>query len=260
MKPIWIGSSWKMNKTSSEVNLFCEHIKQALNGSTTQIQMFVIPPFPYVKMVHEQLSDSGFLLGVQNICWDKEGPYTGEISAKMASDINATLVEIGHSERRAMFGETDETVNLKVHAALDQKLTPLICVGDTAQDKEWRVSAEAIIRQVKIALYGLNVDQVKKVLIAYEPVWAIGDNGVPASPAEAEYGLKKIRNALADIYSPEIAQSITLLYGGSVHQDNAASLLEQENVDGLFIGRAAWQPEGFMQLINIAKSYNNSRI
>ncbi|WED28764.1 triose-phosphate isomerase [Vibrio sp. DW001] len=261
MKPLWIGSSWKMNKTSGDVDVFCQHMKEALVGSDFQmeIQMFVIPAFPYVKTVYDQLNDSGVLVGVQNICWDEAGPYTGEVSARMADDLNASLVEIGHSERRAMFGETDQTVNLKVHAALSERLTPLVCVGDTAQEKEWCVSAEAIVRQVKIALYGLSIEQVKKVLIAYEPVWAIGEFGIPASPEEAEAGLLEIRNALAECYSPELARSMTLLYGGSVHQGNAKDLLAQTNVDGLFIGRSAWQPESFLQLIGIAENYNKTR-
>ncbi|WED24762.1 triose-phosphate isomerase [Vibrio sp. JC009] len=255
MKKIWLGSSWKMNKTSAEVAAFCETIQPILEETPDAIQTFLIPPFPYVREVAEKLSKYGTRIGVQNICWAKEGAFTGEVSADMAKDIGATIVEIGHSERRAMFNETDATVNKKVRASLLAGLKPLICVGDSADEKRWGVSAESIVRQVKIALFGISREELKNVIIAYEPVWAIGESGVPASPHEAEDGLKAIKEALIDMYGREDAQQIVLLYGGSVHQDNAAELIQQPSIDGLFVGRAAWNAQGYAALLSIVESY-----
>lgn len=189
----------------------------------------------------------------------KEGAYTGEISADMAKDIGASLVEIGHSERRQLFNETDETVNKKVRAALDAGLSPLICVGDTAEEKRWGVSAESIVRQTKIALYGVKAEELNRVIIAYEPVWAIGEHGVPATSEEAEQGLNTIKNALITRYGNPEAQSVVLLYGGSVNQSNAAELIRQPSIDGLFVGRSAWEAEGYRALLSIAQSYCEQR-
>ncbi|KHT58331.1 triosephosphate isomerase [Photobacterium gaetbulicola] len=255
MKKIWIGSSWKMNKTSSEVTTFCDAITPILEQVPGTIQTFLIPPFPYVREVAEAVDRYGTCVGVQNICWAAQGAFTGEISAGMAKDIGALIVEIGHSERRQMFNETDETVNRKVRAALGTGLKPLVCVGDTAEEKRWGVSAEAIVRQVKIALFGLSKDELHNVIIAYEPVWAIGEQGVPASPYEAENGLYTIRQALIDMFGEDKAQQIILLYGGSVHQDNAAELIAQPSIDGLFVGRAAWDAEGYAELLSIVGCY-----
>ncbi|GAL31130.1 triosephosphate isomerase [Vibrio variabilis] len=251
MKKVWLGSSWKMNKTNEEVGRYCQLIKPHLSNLSADLQTFLIPPFPYVKQVETALSETRCLAGVQNVGWASSGPYTGEVSVDMAKDIGASLVEIGHSERREWFGETDATVNKKVILSLNTGLRPLICVGDTADEKCWGVSAESIVRQVKIALHGVSAEQVTKVLIAYEPVWAIGEHGIPASTEEAEMGLAAIRSGLTTLYDSEIAQSVPLLYGGSVNIHNAKMLLRQPNIDGLFVGRTAWQPEGFARLIQL---------
>ncbi|MDG3087881.1 triose-phosphate isomerase [Vibrio hannami] len=256
-KKLWIGSSWKMNKTSSEVERFCEQILPVLNDLPDQIQSFLIPPFPYAQKVAQELESVTTRIGVQNICWAESGPFTGEVSCAMAKDIGASIVEIGHSERRYWFGETDDTVNKKVRATLDSGLSPLVCVGDTADEKQWGVSVESIVRQVKIALYGIEKVELGRVLVAYEPVWAIGENGIPATPHEAEEGLKAIYDALVSVYGELDANKVTLLYGGSVHQDNAEELIQQPTIDGLFIGRAAWQPEGYAEILSIASRYTS---
>lgn len=251
MKKIWLGSSWKMNKTHDEVARYCQLIKPHLSNISADLQTFLIPPFPYVKQVTATLGETQCLTGVQNVGWATSGPYTGEVSVDMAKDIGATLVEIGHSERREWFGETDATVNKKVLLSLNAHLRPLICIGDTTDEKRWGVSTESIVRQVKIALHGVSPEQVSRVLIAYEPVWAIGEQGVPASTEEAEIGITAIRTALKTLYGARIAQSVPLLYGGSVNISNAKMLLRQPNIDGLFVGRTAWQPEGFSRLIQL---------
>ncbi|MDR9828196.1 triose-phosphate isomerase [Vibrio sp. FNV 38] len=251
MKKVWLGSSWKMNKTSEEVERYCREVNPALLEPDLSLQTFLIPPFPYVERVTQLLSDTPCLTGVQNIGWAVNGAYTGEVSAMMAKDIGATLVEIGHSERRQWFGETDSTVNQKVRQALNIGLKPLVCVGDTLDEKQWGVSKESIIRQVKIALYEVSGEQASQVLVAYEPVWAIGDAGIPATTQQAETGIAAIRTALVELYGGELASQMVLLYGGSVNLDNAQSLISQPNIDGLFVGRAAWTAEGYRALINL---------
>ncbi len=257
MKKLWLGSSWKMNKTSSDVAGFCDAIASSLATAPAGLQTFLIPPFPYVEQVTRALTRPGTLTGVQNACWAESGAFTGEVSMTMARDIGASLVEIGHSERRALFNETDETVNLKTRAALAANLRPLVCVGDTLQEKHWQVSLESIVRQVKIALHCVEPGQLSQVILAYEPVWAIGESGIPATAAEAESGLASIRQALIQMYGEQAAHGVTLLYGGSVNPDNAQELVQQPSIDGLFVGRSAWEAEGYAQLIDLIRPYCN---
>ncbi|MGL6261895.1 triose-phosphate isomerase [Vibrio sp. WXL210] len=259
MKKVWLGSSWKMNKTEAEVVEYCRSIAPVLNNISHELQTFLIPPFPYVKQAGTLLAQTPCLTGVQNIGWAEQGALTGEVSVSMAKDIGATLVEIGHSERRQWFGECDETVNKKVILSLKAGLVPLICVGDSAEEKRWGVSAESIVRQVKIALYGVEPADLTKVMIAYEPVWAIGEGGSPASAQEAEAGMSAIRCALTSCYGAEIAHLIPLLYGGSVNLDNAQTLIAQPNIDGLFVGRTAWQADGFARLVELVSEVMMSK-
>lgn len=254
MKKIWLGSSWKMNKTSTEVAKFCIDVEPFLQRTSNKIQSFFIPPFPYVEALNKTLGKHDSYIGVQNIGWAEAGAFTGEVSALMAKDIGADIVEIGHSERRKLFNETDGTVNKKVNSAISQGLRPLICVGDTADEKHWQVSVESIIRQVKIALFDIDPKQLDKVIIAYEPVWAIGEHGTPATAIEAENGLRAIKHSLIETYGKEEASKIVLLYGGSVNCDNAAELIQQPSIDGLFVGRAAWDASGYAKLLAIVES------
>lgn len=254
MKKVLIGTSWKMNKTLNEALTFCDTLKKEIPANLpNHIQPFIIPPFTAVREVTKFIHDNNIncLTGVQNMHFAEQGAYTGEISPLMVKDTGATLVELGHSERREFFGETDLTVHKKVNAALNHQLRPLVCIGDSLQDKEWQASAEVVIKQMKAALAGLNAQQVTNVIIAYEPIWAIGEHGIPATPTQAEFIHAQLRAALSSMYNAETAEKITLLYGGSVNQENAAALIKQPNIDGLFIGRAAWQAEGFCQILSI---------
>lgn len=254
MKKIWVGTSWKMNKDRHAAEAWASAVAPALKQCSVHVQPFVIPPFPYLSLIADKFAFQPIQVGAQNIGWQDEGAFTGEVSPLMVRDCGATIVEIGHSERRAMFGETDHTVNLKVHAALKHGLTPLVCVGDSAQEKQWRVSAESVIRQVKIALHGVNHEDLTKVILAYEPVWAIGEHGTPATKEEAESIHCAIRHALAESYGHDIAREMVIVYGGSVNLTNASELLDQDDIDGLFVGRTAWQAEGYCELLSIANS------
>ncbi|WP_413735726.1 triose-phosphate isomerase [Sodalis sp. RH21] len=251
MKKYLIGTSWKMNKTLGEALDYCAILAKG-GPLPDRLQPFVIPPFTAVREVTRALQRAGLncLTGVQNMHFADRGAFTGEISPLMVKDTGATLVEMGHSERREFFGETNETVRLKAAAALSHGLTPLICIGDSLQEKCWGVSKETVIRQMKAALAGLRPEQVAGVIIAYEPIWAIGEQGVPATPEEAQAIHRQLYHALAESYGAEIADRVPLLYGGSVNHDNALTLLALDHVDGLFVGRAAWEGESYRRLLD----------
>jgi triosephosphate isomerase len=183
--------------------------------------------------------------------WADGGAFTGEISPLMISDCGAQLVEPGHSERREYFAETDYSVNKKVLAAFRHGLRPLICVGETLAEKEFDVAEPSVQRQVKIALHGVPPDRVPSVMIAYEPVRAIGDTGSSAEPGYANHIHGIIRDAIAVTYGPQISRKIRILYGGSVNFGNAESFIQQPEVDGLFLGRASWEVDSFTELIKL---------
>lgn len=256
MKPIWLGTSWKMNKPFTEAMAWCETLAQQLPETLhPDIQPFVIPPFTAIHPVSQYLQQHKIpcLTGAQNMHEAEEGAWTGEISAAMLAETGATLVELGHSERRGAFNESDAAINRKVHAALRHGLRPLVCIGDSAEEKRWHVSRETVVRQMKIALYGLNEQQALQTLVAYEPVWAIGEYGTPAAPEQAGDIHQALRQALCEIFGEQTGQRIPLLYGGSVNLQNSVELLQQNDVDGLFIGRAAWDANGYCKIVQRVK-------
>jgi triosephosphate isomerase len=259
---LWIGTSWKMNKTLAEARAWTEGLLAGLPdvdpttpGSAIRgVQPFVIPSFTATTLVRDVLGDvatAPALLGVQNAHWEDKGAWTGEVSVPQAKDAGAQIVEIGHSERREFFGETVETTRLKVRAALRHGLTPLLCIGESAEVKDAGRSAEFILSQAAGALDGLSDDELARVVIAYEPIWAIGEKGRPATVPE----LTDQFDALGERYGDAVAG---ILYGGSVNLDNAADLLGIEHVTGLFVGRTAWEIDGYLQLLRIAAAHMRS--
>lgn len=252
MEQIWIGTSWKMNKPLSQAMAWCETLTERLPGLVhPRIQPFVIPPFTAIQPVSQYLQQHAIpcLTGAQNMHEAESGAWTGEISAAMLVETGATLVELGHSERRGAFNETDGAINQKVHSALRHGLRPLICIGDSADEKRWQVSRETVVRQMKIALYGLSEEQVLNTLVAYEPIWAIGEYGTPATPEQAGEIHHALRQALCETFGSETGSRIPLLYGGSVNRQNAVELLLQSDINGLFIGRAAWDADGYCDIV-----------
>lgn len=241
-----------MNHSLREAETYVQTLSTFLTRTPTRAQVFLVPPFTALARVCHLLVDTPVLVGAQNMHWKDQGAYTGEISPAMIKDCGAHIVELGHSERRAEFGETDWTVNLKVLAALRQGLIPLVCVGERAREKEFGVAREFVVRQVKIALHGVPPGEMGRVWLAYEPVWAIGEAGVPAKPDDANGIHGAIRDAVAELYGNSIASEVPILYGGSVNRDNALSFLRQPSIDGLFIGRAAWQVQGLIEIIQLA--------
>lgn len=259
MKKIYIGTSWKMNKTLAEALLFCEQFKTFYPENLKScIQPFVIPSFTCVREVSHYLLNNNIncLTGAQNMYFQDSGAFTGEISPIMVKDTGAKIVEIGHSERRANFGENDLAINKKVKAALKYGLTPLVCIGDSSEEKSWGVSAEVVVKQMKIALFEIDKQQATQVIIAYEPIWAIGENGIAATPEEAEYIHQQLRSALIKLYGKQIANQMILLYGGSVNLKNSTLLIVKPNIDGLFIGRSAWQAKGFCNILSAINQQN----
>lgn len=247
---LWIGTSWKMNKGLSEARQFVRGLSERLReNSFGGVQPFVIPSFTAVAAARDELgADSPVLLGVQNAHWEDHGAWTGEVSVAQAKDAGAQLVEIGHSERREHFGETVETTRLKVAAALAHDLIPLLCIGESAEVKDAGESARFILEQAAGALDGLPAEQLSRVLIAYEPIWAIGERGRPAT-------VEELRQPFAELEREYGGRVRGLLYGGSVNADNADDLLGIEPVDGLFIGRAAWELPGYLQLLVLAAAH-----
>ncbi|MEZ5666501.1 MAG: triose-phosphate isomerase [Alphaproteobacteria bacterium] len=244
----WVGTSWKMNKTLAEAEAFADALLRAPRPDDPSLVRFVIPPFTAVREVKRRLAGSDVLVGAQTMHWDDSGAWTGEISPVMLRDCGADLVELGHSERRTHFGETDEAIGRKVAAALRHGLVPLVCIGETAAEKDRGATASVLERQVHGALAGVDALAAGTVLLAYEPVWAIGAGGVPASPdyAQAQHAL--IRRIAAEA----CGAALPVLYGGSVTLENCAALAARPAIDGLFVGRAAWDAEGYLAIVDRA--------
>lgn len=245
-RTFWVGTSWKMNKTLAEARTFAEGLKAADGGRDPRIQRFVIPPFTAVREVKALLASTSVKVGAQNMHWADEGAWTGEVSPLMLKDCNLDLVELGHSERREHFGETDETVGLKTQAAVRHGLVPLICIGETLADREGGRAAEVLEAQVRGALSRLDGGQKQAdILLAYEPVWAIGENGIPATADYADARHAEIAAVAAEV----LGRRIPCLYGGSVNPGNCEELIACPNIDGLFIGRSAWKVEGYLDIL-----------
>ena len=242
----WIGTSWKMNKLRADAQTFAGELVTSTVAQTQSCQPFVIPPFPYIAEVAQILSGTNVKVGAQNMHWADQGAWTGEVSPLMVKDCGATLVEIGHSERRTHFGETDETVALKTLAALKHDLTALVCIGDTKAEYDAGQTAQALEQQVRGLLKYVAKDGLGKVIIAYEPVWSIGEGGIPATPEFANEQHIKIAGLVKAI----IGGAVPILYGGSVNPQNCVALASQSHIDGLFIGRSAWDVKGYIGIIN----------
>lgn len=251
-KRLLFGTNWKMHKTVDEATAYSKRLVDLMPqlGTNNNMQLFVIPPFTAIQAV-QQVSQGRFWVGAQNMHWSEWGPFTGEISAPMLRELSVDLVELGHAERRQHFNETDSAVNRKVETALRFGLRPLVCVGEEAADKEYGVERETIARQVKIALNGVKPADAGNLIIAYEPGWAIGDTGTVAEVEWVRDVTAFIRALLTDLFGSEVAFSIPVLYGGSVTTQDAAQLLTTSEVDGLFVGRAALDPESFCEVVKV---------
>lgn len=247
MKKRWVGSGWKMNLLSPEVEAFCRDLRAGLPRISMAVEMFVVPAYPYLQMVAEQLKGTRVHVAAQNMHWEERGAYTGEVSPAMLRDVGVSLVELGHHERRTLFHESDEDINRKVHAALQHGLRPVICVGE-AENVGAAQAAGIVMEQMRGALAGVSSRALREILFAYEPGWAIGTSGAPA-PRDYVAGMHTaLRRGIATLYGEEVAAAVPVLYGGSVGEDNAAAYLDESAVSGLFVGRAARTADGFLRL------------
>jgi triosephosphate isomerase len=241
---VWIGTSWKMNKTLAEARAFASGLQGA--AVDARIQPFVIPPFTAVREVKAMLAETRVKVGAQNMHWADEGAWTGEVSPLMLKDCGLDIVELGHSERREHFGETDETVGLKTEAAVRHGLIPLICIGETLAEREAGRAQVVLEAQVRGALGKLTATQHSApILLAYEPVWAIGVNGIPATSDYADARQAEIISVAQDV----LGRKVPCLYGGSVNPGNCEELITCPHIDGLFIGRSAWNVAGYLDIL-----------
>jgi triosephosphate isomerase len=252
MRQFIIAGNWKMHKTNQEARQLIEALKE----KTRQIRktgIVVCPPFTALNTVTDLLKDNMIRLGAQNMHWEEKGAFTGEIAATMLKSCGVTHVIIGHSERRQFFGDTDEIINKKLQAVIASNLKPIFCVGETLQEREDGVTKDVVRRQLERGLDGISVNDMMKMIIAYEPVWAIG-TGKTATPEQAEDVHLYIRQSIEDLYSRALSESLVIQYGGSVKPENASELLKQANIDGALVGGACLNADSFAQIIESAES------
>lgn len=247
-KPI-IAGNWKCHLTQSEGQTLAESFKGASQNGA--VDVVVCPTFTALSAVSSAIQGSDVQLGAQNVYWEPKGAFTGEISIPMLQDVGCTYVIIGHSERRAIFHETDEDVNRKLKAILENSLTPIVCIGETLEQREADQTAQVIETQLKGAFEGIPADKMAGVVIAYEPVWAIG-TGRTATPDQAQEVHRQIRGWLKSKYSDEVTAKVRIQYGGSVKPENAAELLQQPDIDGALVGGASLQTDSFLGILKAA--------
>jgi len=247
MRKPFIAGNWKMNKTDDEAVALAEGlVKEA--GDLTDRTMLLCPPFTSLKSVYEVVKNSNIKLGAQTVYWEKSGAYTGMISTDMLKSVGCTYVIIGHSEQRQYFGETNESVNKRIKVCLQEDLLPIMCVGELLEEREAGKAEEVVRTQVTGGLAGISAEDMKKITIAYEPIWAIG-TGKTATPEDADAMHASIRSALKDLYNEDVAQGVVIQYGGSVKPGNVDELMGKENIDGALVGGAALKVDSFARII-----------
>ena len=248
MRDKLVIGNWKMNFTDTEARNFLSGIKVNIPEGKTKV--VVCPSFLSIKTAVEILEDSNIEVGAQNIYFEAAGAYTGEVSVQMLEDIGAKYCIIGHSERRKYFGESDETVNKKAIALLDKNITPVICVGEDLEIREENTHLEFVENQVRKALKGIDIRRIDNLIIAYEPIWAIG-TGKAATENEAEEMCSNIRYIIQKMYGKEVSENVSILYGGSVTSAVAESFISKENIDGFLVGGASLKQD-FVEIVKIA--------
>ena len=245
-----IAGNWKMNMLPNEAIEFIDKLTPDVKETKNEVILCV----PYTDLFYALLTAQGtnIKIGAQNMHFEEKGAYTGEISGKMLKSIGVEYVIIGHSERRQYFNETDETVNKKIKAAFENKLKPIVCVGETLEQREAGKTVEVITKQTELALEGLTNQQVENTIIAYEPIWAIG-TGKTATSEDANNSIKAIRDKICQIYGQNTANGVIIQYGGSVKSTNAKELFETSDIDGALVGGASLNSEEFAQIVNYDK-------
>jgi len=247
-----IAANWKMNMTQAEATAFVSTFLLELSEST-EVEVVIIPPFTAIAAVNNALEQAQQIrVGAQNMHWERFGAFTGEISPAMLRDLFVRYVVLGHSERRTLFGETDQIVNRKVHAAHEATLRPIVCIGETLEQRERGDVEKVLAKQLKGSLAGLGSKELLETVVAYEPVWAIG-TGKTATAAQAQEAHAFIRKTLSGMSDDNTAEKIRIQYGGSVKPDNTRTLMTQRDIDGALVGGASLDPRSFAQIINAAQ-------
>jgi triosephosphate isomerase len=247
-----VAANWKMNMTQAEAARFVEVFLLEV-GDIADVDIVIVPPFTAIAKVTELLGEAqNIRVGAQNMHWERSGAFTGEISAAQLRDLFVRYVVLGHSERRSLFGETDEIVNRKVHAAHEATLRPIVCVGETLEQRERGGVEEILSRQLRGSLAGVSAKELQETVVAYEPVWAIG-TGLNATPEQAQEAHAFIRQTLAGLSDESTAERIRIQYGGSVKPDNARELMSQADIDGALVGGASLEPRSFAQIVSAAR-------
>jgi len=243
----FIAGNWKMYKTCAEAVETAKKLA-GLVSAVSNVDVMITPPFTALAQVHEAIKESSVMLGAQNIFWEKEGAYTGEISPQMVASAGCRYVIIGHSERRQYFGETDLSVNKKIKAAINNSLEPVFCIGETEKERDADDTFNILDKQLKMGLEDLSPDDLQPIILAYEPVWAIG-TGKTATSGQAQEVHRFIRNLVEKLFGKKIAGSVRILYGGSVKPENIKELMSMPDVDGALIGGASLNAEKFADII-----------
>ena len=247
MRYPFIAGNWKMYKTTAEAKAFAQEFKKIYQPSDVKTAIFA--PFTQLAVLAEEFKGTGIGLGAQNVHYEREGAFTGEISIPMLQEIGVEYCIVGHSERRQYFNETDDTVNRKAKALLEAGITPVICVGEDLYQREHNYQDKLVAEQVANAMEGIPAEDAAKVVIAYEPIWAIG-TGRTATPIQANHMCKVIRDELEEIYDEETADKVVIQYGGSVKPENALEILSMEEIDGALVGGASLEPLKFIEIVN----------
>lgn len=243
-----IAGNWKMNNDLQQSISLIEELKNKLQNKTLNCEVIICPPFTSLSEAKKLIEGSVIKLGAQNMFYEDSGAFTGEISAAMLKSVGCEYVILGHSERRTIFGEKDEMINKKIRKAISEKLKPIFCVGETLEEREKDVTEKVIKKQIEKGLKDVTPDEILDVIIAYEPVWAIG-TGKTATPEQAQEVHHFIRKLLANMYSKDFANMITIQYGGSVKPENARDLLSQKDIDGALVGGACLKADSFIGII-----------
>ena len=252
MRKPFVAGNWKMNTNSqTSVDLVERIASGSVEAASQNVTVAVCPPFVYLQSVAKALSSSNIAIGAQDMYFEPEGAFTGEISASMLKDVGCSYCLCGHSERRHVIGESDELINKKVTAAIGGGLLPILCVGELLEEREASQTNDVVTRHVKKGLAGLSAEKLQAVTIAYEPVWAIG-TGLTATPDQAQQVHDFIRKLLGQMYDEKIAEEIRILYGGSVKPNNAAELMGQNDIDGVLVGGASLKADDFLAIIQAA--------
>lgn len=247
-----VAGNWKMNNDlKSSVNLI-SGIKNVLTGKSINVKVIVCPPFTSLETASILLKGTDICLGAQNMFYEESGAYTGEVSAQMLKSVGCEYVIIGHSERRTIFKENDEVINLKLKNAIKNQLKPIFCIGETLEEREKGITFRIIENQIKVGLQNFSETEIEKIILAYEPVWAIG-TGRNATPQQAQEVHQFIRDLIAKMFSHQVAENLIIQYGGSVKPENSKELMAQPDIDGALVGGACLNAESFMRIIESAE-------